>query len=71
MGLSTMEELRRRDQIGDRFERRDQIGDGFKWRDQTGVIKPAEPWVGDWIWASPAIALSVLRLGLGVSDESE
>ena len=36
-----------------------------------GMIRPAEPWVGDWIWASPAIALSVLWLGLGVSDESE
>ena len=37
----------------------------------SGVIRLAELWVRDWIWASSAIALSVLRLGLGVSDESE
>ena len=37
----------------------------------SGAIRPAGPWVRDWIWASPAIALSVLRLGLGMSDESE
>ena len=36
-----------------------------------GMIRSTESWVGDWIWASPAIALFVLRLGLGVSDESE
>ena len=26
-------------------------------------------WVGDWIWASLAIALSVLQLRLGVSED--
>ena len=35
----------------------------------SGAITPAGPLVRDWILASPAIALSVL--GLGVSDESE
>ena len=35
------------------------------------AIIPAGPWARDWIGASSAIALSVLRLGLGVSDESE
>ena len=35
MGLSTTEELRRRDQNNDGFERRDQTGDGFEWRDLT------------------------------------
>ena len=37
----------------------------------SGVIRPMGPWVEDWSWASPAIALFVLQLGLGVSDESE
>ena len=37
----------------------------------SDAIRPAGPWARDWIWASSAIALSVLRLGLGVSDESE
>ena len=31
----------------------------------------AGPWIRDWIWASVVVALSVLSLGLGVSDESE
>ena len=35
----------------------------------SGAIRPAGPWVEDWIWASPAIALSVFWLGLGVSEE--
>ena len=56
MGLIKMKELRQRNQIGDGFER---------------PIRPTGPWVGDWIWASSAIALSILRLGLGMSDESE
>ena len=37
----------------------------------SDAIRPAGPWAGDWIWLSSVIALSVLRLGLGVSDESE
>ena len=37
----------------------------------SSAIRPTGSWVGDWIWASPTIALSVLRLGLGVNDESE
>ena len=56
MGLIKMKELRQRNQIDDGFER---------------PIRPTGPWVEDWIWASPTIALSVLRLGLGVSGEIE
>ena len=37
----------------------------------SDAIRSTGPWAGDWIWASSAIALSILRLGLGVSDESE
>ena len=37
----------------------------------SGAIRPTRPWVEDWIWASPTIALSVLWLRLGVSDKSE
>ena len=37
----------------------------------SDAIRPVGPWVGDWIWASLGIALSVLRLGLGMNDESE
>ena len=56
MGLIKMKELRQRNQIDDGFER---------------PIRPTGPWVEDWIWASPTIALSVLRLGFGVSGEIE
>ena len=38
MGLSMMEELRRRDQIGDGFERRDQTGEAVGWRLGCGEI---------------------------------
>ena len=37
----------------------------------SSVIRLMGPWVEDWIWASSAIALSILWLELGVSDESE
>ena len=38
MGLSMMEELRRRDQIGDGFERRDQTGEAVGWGLGCGEI---------------------------------
>ena len=37
----------------------------------SDAIRPMGPWVEDWIWPSRVMALSVLPLGLGGSDESK
>ena len=54
MGLSTMEELRQHDQIGDGFERFDQTDNGFEWRD---LIGDGFGWIGG--WTTIALSLSL------------
>ena len=50
MGLSTMEELRRRDQIGDRFERRDQTGGAVGRGLDLGFIGDSSLRPSAWAW---------------------
>ena len=57
MGLSTTEELRRRDQNNDGFERCDQIGDGFEWCDLTS---DGFGWIEG--WTTIALSLSLFLL---------
>ena len=57
MGLSTIEELRRRDQIDDKFEQHDQTNDGFKRHD---LIGDWFGWIGGWTIVALSLSLSLL-----------
>nr|POE81512.1 hypothetical protein CFP56_29137 [Quercus suber] len=68
MGLNTMEELRRRDQIGDGFERRDQTDGVVGWGLHLGFTGDSSLCPSAWAWLYDP--LRVVRKLLEESQET-